>query len=156
MADKADIAGGFFWLIFSVFVSYESYKLGLGTLHQPGPGFLFFWTGVIVGILSVTIMIRSFRKGPPDHAKEDSFGKWNVKKIILVLASLLLYTLLMEPVGFLLVTLLLFLFLLGIVEKKSWRFAALVSVIVSAASYLIFEVVLQSQLPRGLLGFLRF
>ncbi len=156
MADKADIVSGFFWLIFSVFVSCESYKLGLGTLHQPGPGFLFFWTGVVVGILSVTIIIRSVRKESPDHAEKDSLGKWNLKKIILVLASLFLYTLFMESAGYLLVTLLLFLFLLGVVEKKGWRFAALVSVIVSIASYLVFEVALQSQLPRGLLGFLRF
>jgi len=156
LADKADILSGFFWLIFSAFVSYESYKLGLGTLHQPGPGFLFFWTGVVVGILSATIIIGSFRKASPDHANEPPFRKWNVKKIILVLTSLFLYTFFMERVGYLLVTLLLFLFLLGIVEKKGWRFAASVSFIVSVASYLLFEVALQSQLPRGLLGFLRF
>jgi putative tricarboxylic transport membrane protein len=156
LADKADILSGLFWLIFSVFVSCESYKLGLGTLHQPGPGFLFFWTGLVVGILSVTIIIRSFKKESPDHAERTSLGKWNVKKIIQVLASLFLYTLFMESAGYLPVTLLLFLFLLGVVEKKGWRFAALVSVIVSVASYLLFEVALQSQLPRGLLSFLRF
>jgi len=156
LTHKADGASGFFWLIFSVFASYESYKLGLGTLRQPGPGFLFFWTGLVVGILSLTVMIKSFGEGSPDHADKHDFRKWNIKKIILVLASLFLYTLFMEPAGYLVVTLLLFLFLLGVVERKGWRFAALVSFVVSAASYLLFEVALQSQLPKGLLGFLRF
>jgi len=73
-----------------------------------------------------------------------------------VLASLFIYTWLMELLGFMIVTMLLFLFLLGIVEKKRWRFAALVSLIVTASSYLVFELGLESQLPKGLLGFLRF
>ena len=50
----------------------------------------------------------------------------------------------------------LFLFLLGIIEKKRWFFTVFVSVAVTVVSYLIFEVWLRSQLPRGLLEFLRF
>ena len=62
----------------------------------------------------------------------------------------------MERLGFLIVTLLLFIFLLGVIEKKRWWFAVLVSLAVTALSYLLFEVGLQSQLPKGLLEFLRF
>jgi uncharacterized membrane protein len=62
----------------------------------------------------------------------------------------------MERLGFLIVTLLLFIFLLGVVEKKRWSFAVLVSLIVTAMAYLVFEKGLQSQLPAGLLEFLRF
>jgi len=153
---KADRISGSFWLIFSLFVSYHSYKLGLGTLHQPGPGFLFFWTGIVVGILSLTIILRSFRKLPFDEVTDSIFGKGNITKIVLVLLSLFLYGLLMERVGFLILTLLLFLFLLGVIEKKRWPFTVLVSLIVTVISYLVFEVGLQSQLPKGLLEFLRF
>lgn len=156
MTDRADFVSGFFWLIFSAFVSYQSYKLGLGTLHQPGPGFLFFWTGISTAILAGAIIVRSLRKGPPDNAKQLLSEKKSLTKIILVLASLFLYTWLMELLGFMIVTMLLFLFLLGIVEKKRWQFAVLVSLIVTASSYLVFELGLQSQLPKGLLGFLRF
>jgi putative tricarboxylic transport membrane protein len=153
---KADRISGFFWLIFCVFMSYQSYKLGMGTLRQPGQGFLFFWTGVVVALLSMTVMLRSFRKLSPDEAKEFIFVKWNVTKIVLVLVSLFLYALLLERLGFLIVTLFLFIFLLGVIEKKRWSFAVLVSLIVTAMSYLVFEVGLQSQLPKGFLEFLRF
>ena len=125
--DKADRVSGFFWFIFSVFVSYESYKLGLGTLHQPGPGFLFFWTGIVIAILSLIVIVRSLRKRSPEEAQEPAFGKRNVTKIVLVLISLFLYALLMERLGFLIVTLLFFIFLLGVIEKKRWSFAVLVS-----------------------------
>lgn len=154
--DKADRASGLFWLIFSVFISYQSYKLGLGILRQPGPGFLFFWTGIVVAILSLTVIVRSFRKRSPDKAKESVFARWNVTKIALVLLSLFLYAFLMERLGFLIVTLLLFLFLLGAIEKKRWSLVVSVSLIVTAASYLVFEIALQSQLPKGLMEFLRF
>jgi putative tricarboxylic transport membrane protein len=154
--DNADRVSGFFWLTFSVFVSYESYKLGLGTLHQPGPGFLFFWTGIVTAILSVTVVVISLKKRPPEEAQRPAFGKKNVTKIVLVLISLLLYALLMERLGFLIVTLLFFIFLLGAIEKKRWSLAVLVSLIVTALSYLVFEKALQSQLPKGLLDFLRF
>jgi putative tricarboxylic transport membrane protein len=153
---KADRISGFFWLIFSLFVSYHSYKLGLGTLHRPGPGFLYFWTGIAVGILSLSIILRSFRKLPLDEATDSIFRKKNAAKIVLVLLSLFLYGLLIERVGFLILTLLLFLFLLGVIEKKRWSFTLLVSLIVTVISYLVFEVGLQSQLPKGPLEFLRF
>jgi len=154
--DKTDPVSGLFWLIFSAFVSYLSYQLGLGTLHQPGPGFLFFWTAIVTAILSVAVIVISLRKGPPEKAQRPTFGKKNATKIVLVLISLFLYALLMEQLGFLIVTLVFFIVLLGAIEKKRWSFAVLVSLIVTVASYLVFEKALQSQLPKGLLEFLRF
>jgi putative tricarboxylic transport membrane protein len=153
---KADRASGLFWLFFSLFISYESYKLGLGMLRQPGPGFLFFWTGIVTAILSLTVILRSFRKSSPSAAQAPFFKTRNVTKIAFVLLSLFVYALLMEWTGFLIVTLLLFLFLLGVVEKKGWFFAVWVSMTVTALSYLLFEIGLQSQLPKGFLSFLRF
>ncbi len=154
--EKADRASGLFWFVFSLFVSYESYKLGLGTLHQPGPGFLFFWTGVVTAILSLIIIVTSLRNRPPEETAGSDFGSWKVAKIVPVLISLFVYVLFMEWLGFLIVTLLLFIFLLGVIEKKRWWFAVLASLLITTLTYMVFEVALQSQLPKGLLEFLRF
>jgi phosphatidylglycerophosphate synthase len=131
---KADRISGSFWFVFSVFISYESNKMGLG------------------------VIVRSFKKRPGEgeEANPSIFGKRIITKLVLVLISLFLYALLMEWLGFLIVTLLLFIFLLGAIEKKRWPIVVLVSLIVTALSYLIFEVGLQSQLPKGPLEFLRF
>ena len=80
----------------------------------------------------------------------------NIGKIILVLVSLFLYSLFMETLGFIPTTLLLFIFLLGVVEKKKWFFTISTSVVVTALTYLIFEIWLKSQLPKGFLESLRF
>ncbi len=153
---RADRISGIFWLCFAVLMIVQSYHLGLGTLHRPGPGFLFFWVNIVLGIMSLVVLIRAWAgkkgEGPPSAI----FGRQNLLKIIFVLSSLFLYALLMETVGFIPVTLLLFIFLLGIIEKKRWYHTVFVSIVVTVISYLIFETWLQSQLPKGLLEFLRF
>jgi putative tricarboxylic transport membrane protein len=153
---RTETIGGFFWLFFSLFISYESYRLGLGKVNQPGPGFLFFWTGIVIAILSVVVIVRSFSAKASEGEKEATAGKRRLTKIVSVLIALFLYALLMEWLGFIVVTLLFFLFILGVVEKKKWLFTAAVSVLITLLTYLVFEVALQSQLPKGLLGFLRF
>ena len=150
---KADRISSIFWLVFAVIVSIESRRLGLGTLHRPGPGFLFFYAGIFLAIMSLIVLVRAWRT---KEAGRSILGGKNILKIGCVMASLFLYGLVMERLGFIPVTLLLFLFLLGVMERKGWVFTLLVSIIVTAAAYTIFGVLLQSQLPKGLLAFLRF
>ena len=153
---KADRISGLFWLFFGILVSVESARLGLGTLRRPGPGFLFFYAGIFVSIMALIILIRALATKKMERAREQIFGGQSIRKAVYVLAAIFLYALLMEPLGFIPVTLLLFLFILGVIEKKRWIVAVLTSVAVTVAAYLIFETALQSQLPRGILGFLRF
>jgi len=153
---KADRISGIFWLCFAVLMIIQSYRLGLGTLHKPGPGFLFFYVNIILGIMSLVVLIRAWVGKKGEGSQPALFGRQNVSKIVFVLLSLFLYVLLMETVGFIPVTFFFFIYLLGIIEKKKWYYTLSVSIIVTVISYLIFETWLQSQLPKGLLGFLRF
>ncbi len=150
---KADRISSIFWLVFAVIVSYESRRLGLGTLYRPGPGFLFFYAGIFLAIMSLIVLVKAWttkEKGGSIFA-----GK-NIFKIGCVMVSVFLYGLLMERVGFIPVTMMIFLFLLGVIERKGWVFTVLVSVTVTAAAYILFEVLLRSQLPKGILASLRF
>jgi len=151
---STDRWSGFFWFFFGTFTSYESYRLGLGTVYEPGPGFLFFWTGVVVAILALVVVIKAFR-AELEQGQEPLFTKASALKAVFVLLALFLYGAFIEQIGFIIATLMLFLFLLGVVEKKGWLYASLVSVAVTALAYLVFETGLQSQLPKGLLEFLR-
>ena len=109
---KADRWSGFFWIFFGLFTSYESYRLGLGSLYQPGPGFLFFWTGIVVALLALVVVVKAFMAAP-EEAGEGLFKKASVAKVVFVLLALFLYAVLIERIGFIIVTLLLFLFLLS-------------------------------------------
>ncbi len=153
---KADRISGIFWLCFSILIIILSYRLGLGTLHQPGPGFLFFWVNIALGIMSLVVLFKAWGGKKREGAQPAIFEGQKMSKIVFVLLALFIYVLLMETVGFLPMTFLLFMFLLGIIEKKRWFLTVFVSVVVTAISYLIFQVWLQCMLPRGLLEFLRF
>ncbi len=153
---RADRISGSFWLIFSVIVCIESYGMGLGTLYRPGPGFLFFWTGIFLGIMSLLVLLKAGSSKTEGDSKRAIFGHVNLKKILVVLISVFLYTLLLEKIGFIPLTLLLFVFLLGIIEGRGWLMTILTSVIVTFTAYLLFDTWLKTQLPKGLLGFLRF
>jgi putative tricarboxylic transport membrane protein len=151
--NKADRISGIFWLVFAVIVGIESRRMGLGTLHRPGPGFLFFWAGILLAIMSLIILIRAWIAEKGVGAGGFIFAGQNTAKIVLVLISVFLHALLMEKLGFIVVTFLLFLFLLGIIEKRGWVVTILASLAVTVAAYLIFETALHSQLPKGLLVF---
>jgi putative tricarboxylic transport membrane protein len=153
---RTDRISGVFWLLFAIFVSIESKRLGLGSLHQPGPGFLSFCASITLGLMSMTILIRTWMSKRTGETRIPIFGGENLLKVFLVLVSVFCYAFFMETLGFVLVTLLLLLFLLGIIEKKKWGYTIFVGVVVTMVAYLIFEIWLMSQLPKGLLGFLRF
>jgi len=152
MKNKTDMISGLFWFCFSAFITVESYRLGLGSIRQPGSGFVFFWTSVALGFMSAVVLIRAFVAERAQATGSSRLKAGNFTKLAFVLISLFLYAFLIETLGFIGVTLLLFLFLLGIVERRKIGMTLLVSVLVTALAYLIFEIFLESQLPKGVFG----
>jgi hypothetical protein len=148
---KSERISGFFWFALSVAVIIASYRLGLGSMRRPGPGFFFFWAGLFMGTLALIVFVRAWSSGRKATAEPLFRGK-NILRVLLVLASVFLYAIFIEQVGFVAVTFLLFIFLLGFMERKGTVFALLASLLVTASAYVIFKVLLQSQLPSGWLG----
>ena len=143
-------------LLFAIFMGVLSYRLGMGTLHKPGPGFLFFWTSIALGGLSIVVIIRAWMKRAEGEPRAIFGALREYRKAALIIVLSFLYAFSMEPIGFIPVTLAFFLIVLGLIEKKSWLYTVIVSLLVTVLSYLLFEVWLKSQLPRGLLESLRF
>ena len=141
-----------FFLIFSVYVCVVSRRLGLGTLHKPGAGFLPFWSGVFIGILALVLFFQGLKSGEGGQVEEGS-GKVNWKSMTLTLVYFLAYIVCFDYVGFITATVLFVGVILKTIEKKSWLTAASVSVGMALASYYGFNVWLQAELPKGLIGF---
>jgi putative tricarboxylic transport membrane protein len=153
---KADRISGIFLIFFSIWMVIESCRMGIGSLRVPGPGFIIFWAAIAVGIMSMAVVLRTWPAGKEGKAEAPIFEKRNLPKIGLVVLFLFLYAFFMETLGFIPVTLLLFVLLLGWIERKNWLTVAVVSVLVTAIAYLIFDVWLQTQLPQGLFYSLRY
>ena len=142
-----DLVSGLFWLAVAIFVAGQGLALKLGSLSRPGPGFFPFWGGVVLGMLSVVLIARSFRRVAAGRRIRPE--SW---KPLVVVGAVLAYLLLLEPLGFVAVTFL-FLLLLFRIERRGWAFSAVSAAIGTLASYGLFQVWLKTQLPTGPFGF---
>jgi len=143
---------GIFFLFLSIYVCRVSLKLGLGTLHKPGSGFISFWSGIILGILTIMMLIQNIWFDKADRAEEKK-EKIHWRTVILALVSLFICILIFEPLGFIISTTLFVGFLFKGIEKKGWFATILASLLMTFASYYIFKVLLQAELPKGIFGF---
>jgi putative tricarboxylic transport membrane protein len=139
-----------FWVAVGLLACYGATRLGLGSVTEPGAGFIFFWSGLILVVLSLIVLADSVRT-PADTEREMSEMNW--AKIALVLLSLLLYAFFLERLGFVLTTFVLMSFLLGCIEGTHWFRSLGVAGAAALACYAIFELWLKIRLPKGLFGF---
>jgi len=133
-------------------VCYGGYDLELGTLRDPGSGFMFFWVGLIMIGLSLAVLVKAVRMKPDQKGGGLLRGEVRWAKILSVLAVLVLYAYVFPHLGFILSTVLLLLFLFKAVEPQKWSWAVLGAVISTLTAYGVFQLWLGTQLPRGFLG----
>ena len=135
-------------LLFSCFICIQSYRLNLGTLNSPGPGLFPFGAGLILGLLALIVILQSPREDGPERIE----GKGNLK-IALVLFALVAYGLFLERVGFLVTTFGLLVFLLKVIVSQRWARVLISALLSTLTSYVIFQIWLKAQLPKGFIGF---
>ena len=138
-----------FMFLFAIFFAIGAYRLGLGSLEEPGPGFVIFLASMVL-LISSAHRLR-FSKG--DIPLRLAFPRKGFKRVLLIIIGLLLYAKLMPVGGYLLSTFLLTWFLLFLNGIKIHR-AVVPSVIISLLSWYIF-VKLGCELPEGFVDFLR-
>ena len=150
---RADQITGFIVLIFSLTLMEGSRRMPPSATFGPGAGFLPFWCGALLALLSVLLIIDAYRR-PSVPSKKAIFP---TGKILLslgaVIVGLTAYILTLEFLGFLVGTGLLTAYLLGVVEKEKWRTTFLVAILNSAGLYLVFQVLLGVNLPANRFGF---
>lgn len=139
-----------FWVALGILVCYGASQLGLGSVTEPGSGFIFFWSGLILVILSLIALAESLRSSE-EIAQET--GGMNWAKIGLVLFSLVLYAFFFERLGFVATTFVLLMFLLRWIERITWARSLGVASAAALGSFSIFELWLNIRLPKGILGF---
>jgi putative tricarboxylic transport membrane protein len=140
-----------FWLVLSTAVCVESWSLKVGGLHNPGPGFLPFYTAILLGLMALISLLQTLKES--EGSASEIWGGIQFGKLAILLGTLFLYVFLLDRLGFLLGTFLLLLVLFRIVEPYSWKIVLFSSLLTTAATYFFFVILLESRLPRGLWGF---
>src|SRR4030042_2921972 len=138
--------GSIFWFIIAVYTAIQAYRLGLGSLRHPGPGFIFFLAALFLIILNaVDLAGASIKKSKIEKREPPMWIGLRWQKILLVLGSLSAYAFSLNLAGFLLPTFLLMVFLYKGVEPTKWWLAIVSSLITVLLSYVIFKVLLDVQ-----------
>jgi putative tricarboxylic transport membrane protein len=142
-----DVASGVFWLLVGAFVVWSGWDLELGSVNDPGSGFMFFWIGIVMVALSVAVLAPALRPAAVPHAAIWGTARWS--RVGSVLAALIVYAWLLPRLGFLLTTALVMLFLFKVVEPQRWWVAVAGAVLSALIAYVVFKVWLGAQLPAG-------
>jgi hypothetical protein len=141
------------WFGFGIVVSLGSVHYGLGTPESPDSGFMPFLTGVVICILSAAGFIHGTLRNRGGEGWSPVLKGYRWKNAGVILISLLAYALLLGPLGFFLCTTLFIAFLLRAIVPQRWPVVVGGALGTAAASYLIFDVWLMAQLPKGPWGF---
>lgn len=153
-AGRKNLVGTTFWFLISAFIAVESYRLGLGTWTIPGPGYFPFGASVLLGIISLSALAKALLSESSEERQKDEMQspgplKWG--NLILTLGGMLAFSTILNSLGFVLSTFLLMMFFLRIIGRQSVRVSFATALCITVASYLIFELALDSQLPKGIL-----
>ncbi len=150
MLRRGDIWAGFFFLLIGIGDVVGSLRLPLGTPLDPKPGFFPLLAGAFLSGLSIIYLVYAFLKVGP--GKQAFRIAWRPGLLII---GLFIYSIILDPVGYVIAMIVLSLMILRILETTTWWKVATISLTASIGSYLLFDRILGVTLPPGLLkGFL--
>jgi putative tricarboxylic transport membrane protein len=141
----------FFILCYALFICVESYRLGLGSLSQPGPGFVPLGSGVVIGIFALLLLSGTGRKKKEMKAIS-SRGHIAWRKPGSVVISLLAYAGFLNVLGFYLINIVWLVFVCKVIGKMGWGATLGLSLGSAVLSYFLFENYLTIRFPRGVFG----
>lgn len=150
---RADQLTGIIMFVFAVAVIEGARRMPPSGTFGPGAGFLPFWLGAAMAILSVILLVNATRE-PAHTSGRSPFPKGRaILSILETVGALAAFISLLETLGFLLATGLLTAFLLRVVERERWVTTVTVAVANAVGLYIVFQKFLGVSLPKSGLGF---
>lgn len=138
--------GGLAWLAVVAAALLEGLRLGVGTLRQPGPGFVPVLAALVLAGLAAGLLLQ------PAAAPPRPLAPGGRRRFAAAVGALLAYAALFERLGFVPTTFVVMWFLLRFVGAERWPVAVGVAAATAASAWLIFDRLLRAQLPRGVLA----
>ena len=130
-------------------VLWQGWHLSVGSLRTPGPGFFPMLIAVILMILSLFLILRRGSKGDEGA----SVARRSIIRMVSAFVALLGYFFFLEYLGFVICSFLLMGFFFLSIARQRWYVALSSAVVCIGLAYILFEVLLKSNLPKGLFGF---
>jgi hypothetical protein len=135
-------------MVLSIVIIIVSWRYGFGTLRQPGPGLYPFFVGLFILPLSIVLIILGLKS----ESSEPLFTKSGLRTFLLMVITFCLWIIMMPVLGYVLVTFAVAFALCKIMKLEGWLKPFALSVATALFIYLLFDVWLYIDLPKGILG----
>jgi putative tricarboxylic transport membrane protein len=129
-------------------VAYVSWGYGFGSLSLPGPGLYPFFIGLAIVVFAL-FTLTAHLKSPPPPNPLDTEGR---KTLAFMAVTFGLWIVAMPLLGYVAVTLIATYAFCKAMKLEGWRKPVAVSVGTAGFTYLLFDVWLYIDLPRGIFG----
>jgi putative tricarboxylic transport membrane protein len=149
MRNRGDIIGGVLLILLGIGVLAEAFRLGVGTLLIPQPGFFPFLGGFLLITLSIVLLAQGLL-GRGKNAQ--AFGE--MRRPAILVAIMAVYVGVLDPLGYVLSTIVIAAVILRVLGVTSWKVVSLASLALAVGTYVLFARILGIELPSGVLPFL--
>ena len=153
MQNRTDIIGSVLLILIGLGVVIESIRLKLGTPLMPQPGFFPFIGGALLIGLALVLLVQGLRRRA-DSTRQPGEAIGTLGKPAILIVGLCVYTATLEPLGYVLPTIVLVAVILRVLGVTSWKVLGLASIGLSVGAYILFGRILGIDLPTGVLPFL--
>ena len=122
----------------------------MGTIDNPGPGFLPLLLGIAILVMSIALLIKVWKKVKTADERTSWPERGGFIKVSFIFVMIVLFTTFLEITGYLVNIFVIFLVMLKPVGKQKWVWTLSISIGATVASYLLFDRWLMLPLPRGI------
>lgn len=150
-AKTGDVCFSGIWIVLGLYIIFASYSLGLGDFQTPAAGFTPFFFGVIFTLFSTVNFISHFtKKQEGDRERSQPYSMGSYGRIGIMVGALLAYGILVERIGFLIMTCVVLTTLFR-VAGCNWKTSLIWGPVVACGSYFAFSY-LGVMLPAGIIN----
>ncbi|MEN7529695.1 MULTISPECIES: tripartite tricarboxylate transporter TctB family protein [unclassified Cupriavidus] len=140
---QKDFASGLMFILVGLGFSFVARGYSMGTAAKMGPGYFPFLLGLVLALLGAVVAIGSLSsKGEADH-----LARWDLKILLWILGSVVLFGLLLKPLGMVLSVFVLVLVSSMASHEFSWKGALLNGVVLVLISMGAFVYGINLQMP---------
>lgn len=150
--DKHEAGGASLVFLFGAATSYLSLQMPIGTFRAAGSGLFPLCLGVLLMALSGAFVLRLLFQEQAGRKTGASGSRALVTRVVPFLGAIVAAILLLEVLGYPLMSFLLLAALLRILGMKKWKWNVLLAFGTAGISYLLFVQWLKIPLPKGWLG----
>lgn len=148
--DNSELWGGLIGFGLGLFAIRSGLQFKLGTINEPGSGFVLFYTGILMCVFAATIVFAALTEGGPTFAARWRNARWARPAAVIV--CLTAFALALDPLGFLLSSIPLMLLLMRLIDPVRWELAVPISLLAPAGMWWLLKHGLGIQLPSGMFG----